>query len=154
MWETPYNNFGPSEFNCEIDRPEDPKDPNEMMYLMNHFLYGVFSIGDNIKVPMPQPGKAEDTNSNLLNQHVSNCSQLTARHPNFIEVDFYDMGNAMEQINKLNNVPEVQRAKPRGSTGRIVRISTVRASDANPSQPCIPRIASLASALILLMLSL
>jgi hypothetical protein len=154
MWETPYNNFGPSEFNCEIDRPEDPKEPNEMMYLMNHFLYGVFSVGDNIKVPMPQPGKAEDTNSNLLSQHVSNCTHITDRPPNYIEVDFYDMGNAMEQINKLNNVPEVQRARPRGSAGRMVRISTISTSNADSSQPCIFRIASLASALTILMFSL
>ncbi|CAO3680534.1 unnamed protein product [Umbelopsis vinacea] len=78
MWETPYNNFSPTDFNCEIDRPEDPKAPDEMMYLVNHFLYGIFSIGD-IKLPLPQPGKADNTNSILLQQHLSNYSIASAK---------------------------------------------------------------------------
>lgn len=123
MWETPYNNFSPTDFNCEIDRPEDPKAPDEMMYLVNHFLYGIFSIGD-IKLPLPQPGKADNTNSILLQQHLSNCTALLRRNPNFIEVDFFEQGKAMAVVNLLNNVSHAELEDSSKRTQRIIRIST------------------------------
>lgn len=122
MWETSYNNFSPEDFNCEIDRPEDPKEPDEMMYLVNHFLYGNFVVG-NMKIPLPQGGKAADTNSMLqLQDHMSKCTAALERNPNFIEVDFFDQGDAMNVVDQLNNVSHMRREQFNNQT-RVIRIS-------------------------------
>jgi hypothetical protein len=126
MWETPYNNFSPEDFNCEIDRPEDPKEPDEMMYLVNHFLYGNFVVG-NMKIPLPQGGKAVETNSMLqLQDHMSKCTAVLERNPNFIEVDFFNQGDAMNVVDDLNNVSHVRRELFNNQT-RVIRISTSEA---------------------------
>lgn len=123
MWETPYNNFSPEDFNCEIDRPGDPKEPDEMMYLVNHFLYGNFVVG-NMKIPLPQGGKAADTNSRAqLQEHMSKCAAVLGRNPSFIEVDFFDQGDAITVVDELNNVSHVRREQSNDQT-RVIRIST------------------------------
>jgi len=89
IFETPYENHNDNQFNCQIDRPQDPTKPEEMMYVMNHFLYGSLKIG-TLPIDLPQPSLANTTNGQTLQNHADNCSSVFQRQPNFIEIDFYE----------------------------------------------------------------
>ncbi|KAG0174422.1 hypothetical protein DFQ28_007693 [Apophysomyces sp. BC1034] len=104
VFETPYNNMNESSFSCVIDRPADPAQPANMMYVMNHFLYkSVGSLG-GIVVEVPQKDTANVTNANSLLNQAQTCSTTFGRAPNFLEVDFYNKGNTLQIAAQLNNV--------------------------------------------------
>lgn len=70
---------------------------------MNHFLYGVIQVGREIEVP--QLDKASITNGmDSLSKHADDCNRAFGRKPNFVEVDFYDHGKALEFVAMLNNI--------------------------------------------------
>lgn len=103
VFETPYDNKDANGFTCVIDRPQSPPNPQDMMYVMNHFLYGVIHVGREIEVP--QLDKASVTNGmDSLSKHVDDCHRAFGRKPNFVEVDFYDHGKALEFVAMLNNI--------------------------------------------------
>ncbi|KAI8981905.1 PLC-like phosphodiesterase [Mycotypha africana] len=104
VFETPYNNYNESSFNCVIDRPYEPYNPEEVMYVMNHFLYGTLTLG-SLLIEIPQKGTANVTNSDssLLRQ-AQICQKTFGRQPNFLEVDFYNKGDALTIAAQLNNV--------------------------------------------------
>ena len=105
MFETPYDNQNETSFQCVIDRPETPPaNVNEMMYGMNHFLYGQLPWGGNT-IQIPQSGSANVTNGegSLLKQ-ANDCSKAFGSRPNFLIVDFYNRGNTLEIAAHLNNV--------------------------------------------------
>ena len=110
VFETPYDNTDLNEFKCIIDRPSSPSNPENMMYVVNHFLYGVIEIG--MKIEVPQRDKARETNGKSLEKHVNECTETFQRKPNFIEVDFYERGNVLEYIASLNGVPAPKSLLP------------------------------------------
>jgi hypothetical protein len=89
VFETPYENHNDNQFTCQVDRPQDPPNPQEMMYVMNHFLYGSLQIGST-SIDIPQPYLANTTNGQSLSNHANNCTSVFQRQPNFIEIDFYE----------------------------------------------------------------
>ncbi|ORZ03076.1 PLC-like phosphodiesterase, partial [Syncephalastrum racemosum] len=93
VFETPYDTTNPDQFLCTIDRPENPEHPNEMMYLVNHFLYGVIQLGKDHQIEVPQKDKAASTNHERLEAHLKDCIQSFQRKPTFVEVDFYAWGD-------------------------------------------------------------
>ncbi|KAI8047560.1 PLC-like phosphodiesterase [Gilbertella persicaria] len=103
-FETPYNNKNESSFSCTIDRPTEPNDPTESLYIMNHFLYGTLRLGA-LEIEIPQKGTANVTNGNssLLAQ-AQQCKSTFGRQPTFLEIDFYNKGNTLEIAAALNNV--------------------------------------------------
>ncbi|KAJ8653064.1 hypothetical protein O0I10_011284 [Lichtheimia ornata] len=103
-FQTPYENSNASDFSCTIDRPSDPSNPSEMMYGMNHYLYGNLPMGSNT-IQVPQSGSANKTNSegSLLAQ-AQECTQTFGRAPNFLIVDFYNRGQTLQIAAQLNNV--------------------------------------------------
>lgn len=103
VFETPYDNTSPDAFNCTIDRPRNPQHPESMMYVLNHFIYGVIYLG--VRIEVPQKDKAPETNSDSLRKHVAECTQLLGRKPNFVEVDFYDQGDALDIVADINGLP-------------------------------------------------
>ncbi|KAI8394152.1 PLC-like phosphodiesterase [Radiomyces spectabilis] len=108
VFETPYNNKNESSFSCTIDRPKSPADPDSMMYVMNHFLYGSLTLGSS-PIEIPQKGTANITNSDSLMKQAQSCSQTFGRPPTFLEVDFYNKGDTMAIAAKLNNVSYVDK---------------------------------------------
>ncbi|OBZ83898.1 hypothetical protein A0J61_08046 [Choanephora cucurbitarum] len=104
VFETPYDNKNESSFTCTIDRPAEPNNPTESMYVMNHFLYGTLKLGA-LQIEIPQKGTANVTNSksSLLSQ-AQNCQKTFGRQPNFLEIDFYNKGDSLEIAAQLNNV--------------------------------------------------
>lgn len=104
VFETPYDNTDINAFNCDVDRIGHDLDPKDLMYVMNHFLYGVIQLGA-LKIEIPYKEQAEHTNSrSLILEHVDNCTNKFDKKPNFIEVDFYSTGDALEVVSLLNNV--------------------------------------------------
>lgn len=109
VFETPYDNQTPASFVCTIDRPKNPTNPASMMYVMNHFLYGVTTIG-TLEVEIPQPGIANTTNSDAsLGAEARLCNSTFNRIPNFLAVDFYDEGQVFQVAAQLNGVPYVAK---------------------------------------------
>lgn len=104
VFETPYNNQNESQFSCVIDRPTTPNSPTEYMYVMNHFLYGTLTLGTTV-IEIPQKGTSNVTNSNssLLKQ-ATTCTSTFGRQPNFLELDFFNRGQALQIAAQLNNV--------------------------------------------------
>ncbi|KAI9468127.1 MAG: PLC-like phosphodiesterase [Benjaminiella poitrasii] len=104
VFETPYDNHNESSFSCQIDRPIDPDNPTQVMYVMNHFLYGTLMLGSTT-IEIPQKGTSNITNGDgsLLKQ-AQLCSSTFGRQPNFLEVDFYNYGVALQITAQLNNI--------------------------------------------------
>lgn len=103
VFETPYDNSNESSFACTIDRPSNPSNPESMMYVMNHFLYGSLNLGGTA-IEIPQKGKANTTNAASLSTQAQECQTAFGRHPTFLEVDFYNLGNTLQIAAQLNNV--------------------------------------------------
>ncbi|KAI8367263.1 hypothetical protein BD560DRAFT_399731 [Blakeslea trispora] len=102
VFETPYENT--EAFNCNVDRISQDLDPKNMMYVLNHFLYGTFEMGA-IKIHMPLKDKAEVANGRAsLDEHVLNCTNVFQKKPNFVEVDFYSIGECLSVVAELNGV--------------------------------------------------
>jgi len=81
------NKYG--EINCDYNRGN----PLNSLFIFNHF---VTSVTRNKK-------KSKTVNSNpFFMNHVANCKELKNKFPNFITVDFYEIGNAIDVVNKLN----------------------------------------------------
>ncbi|RIB11905.1 PLC-like phosphodiesterase [Gigaspora rosea] len=104
VFETPFQNSDPNAWQCTVDRPKNQPQP---MYMVNHFLYTIIQGLSTIEVPKPQT--AASTNSDNLNNHVQNCTNIfDDKIPNFVAVDFYDQGqnnvNAFSVVAGLNKV--------------------------------------------------
>ncbi|KAI9253093.1 PLC-like phosphodiesterase [Helicostylum pulchrum] len=104
VFETPYDNHNETQFSCVIDRPSSINSETGYMYVMNHFLYGTLNLGSTV-IEIPQKGTADVTNgdTSLLKQ-ANDCTQTFGRQPNFLEIDFYNRGTALDIAAKLNNV--------------------------------------------------
>ncbi|KAI9271451.1 PLC-like phosphodiesterase [Sporodiniella umbellata] len=102
VFETPYENTKAENFNCNIDRVASDVNPSDLMYVMNHFLYGVIDIAA-FKIQIPMRNRAETINGQLLIDHTNNCTLVHAKKPSFIEVDFYTVGEALQLTAELNN---------------------------------------------------
>ncbi|KAK9763131.1 hypothetical protein K7432_010483 [Basidiobolus ranarum] len=109
VWETPYSIPVNSPYSCAIDRPKDVQKP---MYVLNHFVFGQLNIG-NGGFPIPAGSYAKITNEDQLREHAIQCQNERNQVPNFITVDFYDVGNVFQVVAEFNNVTYVPR--PRSS---------------------------------------
>lgn len=88
-WETHYSAKSPSDFSCDKNRG----DKANSLFIFNHFLTN----------PVALPKHAEEVNVNpLLQDRVDQCRKESGRFPNFITVDFYDVGDAKAVVDGLN----------------------------------------------------
>ena len=82
-------NYG--SINCDYGRGN----ASNSLFVFNHFVtsgIGTASISE-----------AQTVNSNpYFIDHVTQCQQKQSKFPNFITVDFYDLGDAMAVVNQLN----------------------------------------------------
>ncbi|KAL9538105.1 hypothetical protein MBANPS3_011191 [Mucor bainieri] len=107
VFETPYDNVDVDSFNCNVDRIAKDAEPHNMMYVMNHFIYGVIEMGA-LKIEIPFKEKATLTNAKeSISKHASNCTSVFQKKPNFVEVDFYTIGDALSVVSDLNGVPPI-----------------------------------------------
>ncbi|RPB03119.1 hypothetical protein L873DRAFT_1826453 [Choiromyces venosus 120613-1] len=101
MWETPFSQTDET-FPCTIDRPpEQPKnDTQGKLYMANHNLNAEFSIAGRASVLVPNTVALNGTNGvsgfGSLGLMANNCRCLplhALEYPNFLLVDFYDVGD-------------------------------------------------------------
>jgi hypothetical protein len=92
-FETHFSANGPEDFTCEDNRGDPPND----LFIFNHFLTN----------PVASDGLAEMVNHNpLLIDRAQECASPTELDhlPNFVTVDFYDIGDVFEAVDSLNGI--------------------------------------------------
>lgn len=89
-WETPFSFETPEDFSCAPNRG----DPEAPLYLLNHFLTS--AVGGS-------PELAEMVNYNpRFIERAEQCQEEGEALPNFVAVDFYDIGDLFEVTASLN----------------------------------------------------
>ncbi|KAK1756052.1 PLC-like phosphodiesterase [Echria macrotheca] len=115
VFETPFDVRSLSAFTCTLDRPKSkaPSGPRSalqggMLSLVNHFAQTVIT-GD---ITVPNVGDIATTNSpsttiqGALGMHVAGCAGEWggSGKPNFVLVDFWDKGPAVDTADRLNGI--------------------------------------------------
>lgn len=96
--DTPWKASRPSELKNTLGRG-NPRNP---LLIVNHFLMH----------PLPSANLASQVNYNpFLLDRVLTCAQKMKRMPNFVTVDFYDIGAVFEVVDALNGIPPEQRRR-------------------------------------------
>ncbi|KAJ2032607.1 hypothetical protein IW146_005084 [Coemansia sp. RSA 922] len=79
------------------------------LWVMNHFVYKNFSFGgSNVEVPALDSAATVNTRQSIVAQ--ANVCGGTGVFPNFVTVDFYDVGGLFQAVADINNV--TYNAKP------------------------------------------
>jgi len=105
MWEDEYDPTD-SKFPCKVDRTSGPLAPSQQLYLINHNLnLDLMPIGRGIR--LPDRLNSPRTNSvHSIKAHASHCAPLVNdQFPNFVLVDFVNIGQAVEAVAQLNGFP-------------------------------------------------
>jgi hypothetical protein len=118
MWEDEYDPDN-SKFPCKVDRTSGPLVPSQQLNLINHNLnFNLMPIGRGIRIPdrLDSPR----TNSIFsyvflffklrgilicfrITAHAHQCAPLVNDQlPNFVLVDFVNVGHAVEAVARLN----------------------------------------------------
>lgn len=113
MWETPFSPQNVS-FPCTVQRPPTLKNmtraKDQYMYLANHNLNQAISLaGMNFLVPNTAElsvTNAAGNQTGMLGAMAETCEEDWGRAPNFLLVDYYNIGNGsvFEVAAKYNNV--------------------------------------------------
>jgi len=90
-WETPFSFASPDDFVCDPNRG-DPANP---LFLLNHFLTGLGGSPDLAGMVNYNP---------LFIDRAEQCEDEGNALPNFVAVDFYDIGDLFEVVDALNGV--------------------------------------------------
>ncbi|KAL6708966.1 hypothetical protein ACN47E_002093 [Coniothyrium glycines] len=97
MWETPFSPTDPA-FPCTQQRPPNQAEnvSRERMYMMNHNLNIEMSIS-NERILIPAYPLLEQVNAvsgdGSVGMNVQNCTATWGHPPNWILVDYYNVGN-------------------------------------------------------------
>ncbi|KAE9974472.1 hypothetical protein EG328_003802 [Venturia inaequalis] len=112
IWENPYDNISPSNFTCTPDRPATVKGSlttaktSGKLFLMNHFLY----VSQLFGIESPNVDASTTTNSpdatlvGSLGSAASTCQTQYGSAPNFILVDWFNVGPTISTVDSLNGV--------------------------------------------------
>lgn len=119
VWETPFQAYLPKpDWSCAKDRPTNglPSTATEPMYILNHFVMANATVHNSVAFSFPSFANASKVNNDMLRMHAENCTKLLSK-PNFIAVDFYDVGIALDLAAGLNGLaPISSRSKHTSST--------------------------------------
>lgn len=94
LWmDTPYSFQSPADFSCTLNRGQE----ENSLFLVNHWL----------STPLPSPKSGEAVNvAEVLEARARMCAETWGRTINFLGVDFYDRGDLLEVVDRLNGVAE------------------------------------------------
>ena len=88
-FETHFSYAAPSDFSCAKNRGT----PSSDLFIVNHFLTGVFG----------SPELADQVNHNpLLIERLNECEAFHGTTGNFVTVDFVDIGDTLSTVEMLN----------------------------------------------------
>ena len=112
VFENDFENDTPTSYSCTPNRPKGlaTDDTGGRMFLMNHFLYSTQAFG----IQQPNNTYVNVTNAETgvgsLGSRLDNCTGVYGKAPNFVLVDFFNVGPAMKSVDAANGV--------QGATGR------------------------------------
>lgn len=90
--ETDFSNNAQSDFSCAFNRGNATND----LFILNHFITTSFGVGDATV--------AATINANpYLIDRALQCQSESGKFPNFVTVDFYELGETMQAVNILND---------------------------------------------------
>lgn len=90
-WDTNWNIKSAEQFNCNCNRG----DPANSLMILNHFISN----------PLPLPQNAEVANAApFLEDRAVQCWRAAGRIPNFVTVDYYEIGDVFEVVGRLNGL--------------------------------------------------
>ncbi|KAF2646482.1 hypothetical protein P280DRAFT_12073 [Massarina eburnea CBS 473.64] len=115
LYENSYENESPSEFSCDPNRPTNldaqTAKSSGRMFLMNHFLYSTQLFG----IQTPNVTYTNVTNAasgaGSLGNAIQNCTSVYSKPPNFVLVDFFNVGPAIQAVDNANGVTSAQGRK-------------------------------------------
>ena len=88
-WETPYSFKKPDDFTCDPNRGT----VGQPLFILNHFLTNIGGSPDSAEMVNHDP---------LLLDRARQCEARYTHIPNFVTVDFYDIGDLFEAVDALN----------------------------------------------------
>lgn len=117
MFETPYQVTEPTGFNCTLDRPDkdslnhSPTTAIQKNYLslVNHFQYQQFlgSIlapdADHVNIT----NSPDTSNPGAFGRHIQQCTSEWGVRPNFLLVDFWNVENPIEAVDRANGLSDI-----------------------------------------------
>jgi len=90
-WDTPYTFKSKEEFNCNPNRGTKGND----LFLLNHW----------IEDPLPTVERAQIANNyDVLSARAKQCQAEGGQLPNFIAVNFYDIGDLFKVVDEMNGL--------------------------------------------------
>ncbi|KIM43912.1 hypothetical protein M413DRAFT_442978 [Hebeloma cylindrosporum] len=102
LWE---DKFDPTnnKFPCKVDRTAGPLAPSQQLNLINHNLnVNILPIGRGILIP-DRLNSPKTNGVNAIVSHSAHCAPYVEdRNPNFVMLDFVNVGQGMEAVNRLN----------------------------------------------------
>jgi len=102
LWE---DRFDPTDgkFPCKVDRTAGPLAPSQQLNLINHNLnVNILPIGRGILIP-DRLNSPKTNGVNSILSHTAHCAlYVEDRNPNFVLLDFVNVGQGMEAVNRLN----------------------------------------------------
>ena len=90
-WETPYSYSATSEFTCAKNRGT----PGAPLYILNHFLTDTFG-----SLALAQKANKDP----LFTDRALQCQSEAGQVPNFVTVDFYNVGPLFHVTDELNGI--------------------------------------------------
>jgi len=104
MWEDAYDPTN-SSFPCKVDRTSGPLSPSQQLNLANHNLnIDLMPIGRGIRLP-DRLNTPRYNSVYSIKAHASHCAPLANdQYPNFVLVDFVNVGQAVRAVAQLNGL--------------------------------------------------
>ncbi|KAF9448750.1 PLC-like phosphodiesterase [Macrolepiota fuliginosa MF-IS2] len=102
VWEDTFSSTN-SSFPCKVDRTEQPLQPTDQLNMINHNLNAQV-IPFVPSVLLSDRLNAPKTNGMIsILAHANGCTPFTdGRAPNFVLLDYVNIGQGMEAVNQLN----------------------------------------------------
>ncbi|KAJ7259776.1 PLC-like phosphodiesterase [Mycena rebaudengoi] len=112
VWETPFSRTDPT-FPCAIDRIDGPLAAEDHMYMINHSLNkNIIPIGDGVLVSDPIDAPTTNGVESILAE-ANGCNALGGgRAPNFVLLDYINLGDPFAAVNQLNGLAPPPAATP------------------------------------------
>ncbi|MEZ4340674.1 MAG: hypothetical protein R3B82_28975 [Sandaracinaceae bacterium] len=90
-WDNPFHAESPSELSCRLGRGST----DHSIFVLNHFLTAPVAMRSLAEMVNHQP---------FLGDQARRCRTETGQLPNFVTVDFYDVGDLFAVVDDLNGV--------------------------------------------------
>jgi len=93
MVETHYSANSINDLNCDFNRGDSIND----LFILNHFVTSITGTGSETE------STTANSNPYFINRALQ-CQQEKNKFPNFVTVDFYELGNCFDVVNQLNGI--------------------------------------------------